>query len=496
MFVKTIHAQTIEYGIAAQYPFDEGIKNNSAVIVASGFETENWYYKDLGYTDPYYGGRGYYVYNPNLAYSENGLVEYQNLKGTHSPGPLLIDLPDEYDKVFFRWYRMYEPGFDFSCQVKTNGLYAKIDGASGGGVRPTGYDKYSVRLQIWNREPRLYTYNLDQPGIYGQTLLQNVNGTPMLIEPGQWHSYELMLKANQAGQPNGEIKVWIDGVLKGHYTKLRFRDTNTLKINKFELVAYVGGECTAPKDQKLWDDNAVVATQYIGPMVTGTPPTSTPDPNELIIDNDNGNNNAGGNFTTSSTQSAWIRYQSDAETSQHYLGSHDYNRPGGSGTDVAVWQFTVPTPGQYEVYAWWWDATSGGGVRAYDVPYTINHGAGISTVKVDQRANGKRWNSLGTYDFFDQGSVSITDDIPNQTNFSSIGIVADAIRLIKVGQPVSTASTFCDKADGNEDARVNSLDLVSMFSRWFTPYFDLDFSGRTNGEDAKPMLANWGGCIP
>jgi hypothetical protein len=80
-----------------------------------------------------------------------------------------------------------------------------------------------------------------------------------------------MLKPNTPGQHDGEIKFWIDGVLKAHYQNMRFRDTADLKINELSLNAYVGGNCTAPKTQYAWDDNLVVATQYIGPMVTAVP---------------------------------------------------------------------------------------------------------------------------------------------------------------------------------------------------------------------------------
>jgi len=58
----------------------------------------------------------------------------------------------------------------------------------------------------------------------------------VIIEPDRWYSIELMLKANDAGQHNGEIKLWIDGVLKGHYANMRFRDTNDLKINELEVT--------------------------------------------------------------------------------------------------------------------------------------------------------------------------------------------------------------------------------------------------------------------
>jgi hypothetical protein len=185
---------------------------------------------------------------------------------------------------------------------------------------------------------------------------------------------------------------------------MRFRDTNDLKINELDITAYVGGTCTAPKDQKVWDDNLVIATEYIGPMVSSE---------QIIIDN------ADQGFSTTHAQDAWQQYTEAG--GQHYDDSHHYNREIGTGEDIAVWSFTVPQSGNYDIYAWWHD----GDWRPPDVPYTISQPAGSTTVRMDQRINGGRWNFLGNFYFQDAGSVTISDDVS-----SGRDIVADAIRLV------------------------------------------------------------------
>jgi hypothetical protein len=257
-----------EQGLASLYPEDNGITNSSSVIFASGFEATDWHKRDFGYSG-WLSDRGYYVKNSNLAFSGSGVLEYQNLQGTHNPHVMNIDFPGK-DIVYLRWYRRYESGYDFSCQGKTNGVYATDPNVpSNSGEKPTGYDKFSTKLQVWNSsnkgEAKFYTYYPDQTGLYGDTLRQNV-GSPIVFKPNQWYSIEIMLKANDAGKKNGEIKLWIDGTLKGQYTGMHFRDTNKLKINELNITAYIGGDCTASKNQKVWDDNLVLATQYIGPM--------------------------------------------------------------------------------------------------------------------------------------------------------------------------------------------------------------------------------------
>jgi len=401
----------VEYGLAAEYLYDEGIKNHPAVIHATGFESADWLETEFDYNS-WIGHRGYQVTSPDLAFSGHGVLEYQNEGGEHYPHVFQIRDFETEGVIFLRWYRRFQSGYDFSCQSKSNGVYARCHGCpeSSAGVKPDGYDKYSCKLQFWRGgEPKFYTYHPEQQGNYGDTLPQNV-GEKIYIEPGRWYCFEIMLKPNDAGERNGEIKLWIDGMLKAHYPDMRFRDTNDLKINELDITAYVGGHCVAPRDQKVWDDNLVLATEYIGPMVTEV--MSTPHLDEIIIDN----TDAG--FAISYSQDPWQEYTKVG--GQHYGNSHHYNKQIGTGQDTAVWSFTVPKSGNYDVYAWWCEADW----RPPDVPYTINHSGGSTTVRVDQRANGGQWNLLGTFYFLNEGSVVVSDDVS-----SGRDIVADAIRL-------------------------------------------------------------------
>lgn len=155
------------------------------------------------------------------------------------------------------------------------------------------------------------------------------------------------------------------------------------------------------------------------PAPTPTPqPTSTPAPNpgELIIDDTDSR------VSFHFSQDGWQEYTEAG--GQHFGDSHRYNHQIGIGEDIATWSFTVPQPGQYEVYAWWYE----GSWRPNDVPYTVNHLRGSTTVRVDQQISGGQWNLLGTFDFLSAGSVTVSDDVS-----SGQDIVADAIRLVYVG---------------------------------------------------------------
>jgi len=157
------------------------------------------------------------------------------------------------------------------------------------------------------------------------------------------------------------------------------------------------------------------------PTNTPIPPTATPTASDgglLIFDNDDNG------FSATYAEDAWQTYIS--EGGQHFGDSHVFNRQVGSGTDVATWSFSVPAPGVYAVYAWWWE----GSWRPTDVPYTISHVDGSTTVRVNQQVSGGKWN---LYAFIDAGSVSISDDVS-----SGRDVVADAIALAYAGPLVPT----------------------------------------------------------
>jgi mannan endo-1,4-beta-mannosidase len=134
-------------------------------------------------------------------------------------------------------------------------------------------------------------------------------------------------------------------------------------------------------------------------------------------------------FLTKYIQDPWRGYTEFG--GQHFGSTHYYNQKTGTGQDLATWSFTVPEPGSYDVYAWWW----AGGWRPAGVPYTIYDDRGVSTVRVDQKSHGGRWNLLGTFHFQDEGAVVVSDDVE-----SGRDLVADAIRLVRHSENPSRTS--------------------------------------------------------
>jgi len=48
-----------------------------------------------------------------------------------------------------------------------------------------------------------------------------------------------MVLANTPGQRNGRIAVWLDGKLVADFMNLRFRDIESLKIDRFQLCFHI-----------------------------------------------------------------------------------------------------------------------------------------------------------------------------------------------------------------------------------------------------------------
>ena len=112
---------------------------------------------------------------------------------------------------------------------------------------------------------------------------------------------------------------------------------------------------------------------------------------------------------------------------QAYQG--DYWWTASDGDYTAKWTPTIPTAGDYDVYARWHADDS----RSQTVPYTINYAGGSETVTVDQRLNGGKWVRLGSHSYsFDAGTggyVSIAYTRSGDTD----RVCADAVKFVPAG---------------------------------------------------------------
>lgn len=105
---------------------------------------------------------------------------------------------------------------------------------------------------------------------------------------------------------------------------------------------------------------------------------------------------------------------------------------GGDGSATATWELNITTPGYYGVYAWW----AGHSNRATDAPFTIYYDDGsgsilTDTIDVNQEANSKDWNRLGTETYY---FTSVASKIV-LSNDADEYVVADAVMVNQVPIP-------------------------------------------------------------
>jgi len=95
----------------------------------------------------------------------------------------------------------------------------------------------------------------------------------------------------------------------------------------------------------------------------------------------------------------------------------------GNGDQYVKYKVPVTKSAKYDLYAWWTAAVN----RAKDTPFIIKHKGGIDTVRMDQSANGVKWNHIGSYTFDPDTNNAVI--ISNAASAGSV-VVADAIRIL------------------------------------------------------------------
>lgn len=72
-------------------------------------------------------------------------------------------------------------------------------------------------------------------------------------------------------QEDEQLSAWLDGKLIGHVEKIRFRNSEKVKIQRLAVYSYFGGsdyEDASPKDQRIYVDNVVISRRPIGCLIS------------------------------------------------------------------------------------------------------------------------------------------------------------------------------------------------------------------------------------
>ncbi len=299
-------------GLAAAYPGDRGIESDPSVLLAESFETGD--VQDLN-------RRWSHVNNPNdevLAIVDQSppggtgrrCLEMTGTLGRNSGGGLFGRLARPVDTLFARFYARFPADGEYIHHgIQIGGANPPTNGPDPhAGECPHGDDRISIGI-----EPRGLCGRLPAPGtwgayVYWHEMVGEADGhhwgnifypesaTPIPLE--RWQCVEMMIKLNSTVQSrDGELAIWIDGeqVMRANagarttsdltgdaigpaggkvFSGFNWRTSLDLQLNYFWLNHYIspGAALQNKRDHpnpvhRVFYDNIVVSTSYIGPIV-------------------------------------------------------------------------------------------------------------------------------------------------------------------------------------------------------------------------------------
>jgi hypothetical protein len=284
-------------GIAARYPGDVGIGSDPAVIFADDFEsyssaanlTSRW-------NDAYHTANFRIATESGRFFSGRKALELTvPQQSTEVSNAAVKYVSPTRDVLFLRYYAKFDKGFNvLGSSHNGSSIQAKYCCP---GVPADGYNKFVVNYEAWRGgtatanpgKLNIYVYHPEQRDVWGDHFFPTgivlpfssvpfdfgtefVSRPDVIPELDRWYCYEVMVKTNTPGQRDGRIALWLDGKVIADFPNLRLRDTNELKIDRFNISLHVRSNTLAVA--KKWYDNVVAATSYIGPMASPDGPAA------------------------------------------------------------------------------------------------------------------------------------------------------------------------------------------------------------------------------
>ena len=306
-------------GIASRYLHDRGIAEDSAVVFAEAFEDAS--ISLIGERWDMVRNSESMTLSSDKPQGSSGvqslLITQLAEKGTG--GDLYRRLDDGYEKLYTRMYVKFakdcEPIHHFGTCVGGNNPQTRWPSVRAG--QPTKGDKaFWVGIEPFGKKWQwdYYTYWCEMRGSppRGQTWGNSfIHDETLQVRRGEWICIELMVSMNAVDDRDGEMALWIDGRKVSHLGKgfpkgkwtfdkflpggegggvrwnklkgerehfqtaaggdpfdgFRFRTSDELNINFLWLYLYIT-RGTNGHANRVWFDDVVVATQYIGPLNT------------------------------------------------------------------------------------------------------------------------------------------------------------------------------------------------------------------------------------
>jgi hypothetical protein len=282
-------------GIAQKYPGDQGIENDPDVIFADDFES----YSDASKLWDRWDNTFQQAQTRMATESGNVFAGKQSVEFTMPAQDQELSnavqkiLTTELDTMYLRWYSKFDANNDIVGSSHNGGgmsAHYFIGNQATPGIPADGYNKFLTEFEHWRGDAatkspgmmNVYIYHPDQRDNYGDHffpsgLVQPNTSIPFDFGPNfvpqpevipeldHWYCYEYMVKANTPGLRDARITLWVDGKQIADFQNFRLRETDTLKMDRFNLSFHAKSN---PKETKKYYDNVVAAKSYIGPMAT------------------------------------------------------------------------------------------------------------------------------------------------------------------------------------------------------------------------------------
>jgi MYXO-CTERM domain-containing protein len=285
---------TFEVGLAEDYPMDEGIGGDPAVLFFEGFEASDWqshWTSVRGNTEAVESEDEAFGFAPLRGRALRTWVPEGGHTGLDMHWDFMEETGAEPDEIYLRYYIRLGDTWNQTADVgKLPGLSGTYGEAGWGGRRATGTDGWSARglyeLTIPGANPLAgrtpigsYIYHADMEAAYGDTWVWNERWGPEghggILARERWHCIEVQVRMNTPGANDGVVRAWVDGRRSFEKADFRFRDVERLHIERVWMNIYHGGRTPSPANQHAFIDHVVVSRRYVGPMADTDPSPTT-----------------------------------------------------------------------------------------------------------------------------------------------------------------------------------------------------------------------------
>lgn len=300
------------YGLSAKYPKDKEIERDPAVLFADDFEEGDLPEVVRRWSEASNKNNKVLAFSRDVPRASGGKrsIQMTSTLGQDTGGHLYKRLAKGVDRAYLRFYVKFAPDAEYIHHFVTLGGYnpATSYPQGGAGERPRGDDRVTIGIEPygdygkypppgrWNFYAYWHEMKISGDGKYWGNGLSPADPAP--VPKNRWQCVEMMVKMNSTPQnSDGEMALWLDGKLAGYfgpgarrgpwtgmgYTLVKtggepvggfnFRTSNDLKINFLWLMHYVTENAARQNRRanpnpvnRVWFDDVVLATSYIGPI--------------------------------------------------------------------------------------------------------------------------------------------------------------------------------------------------------------------------------------